>query len=259
VLVRSLYGLLDWLEERTSIAAAFWLTLLIGLGITLALLAGIAAIVDVVKEGQTQTVDEAVIRWVASNRDSTVSAVAIAVTHLGDFWPTVVVLSSGFWFMIGRRKWVSAIAIVAAVLGGFLLNIFMKDLFQRPRPLEQYNLVEPIGFSFPSGHAMISASQYIVLAYVLVRGTNPPLWRRLVQTIVAILVPLVALSRVYLGVHYPTDVLAGFLSGLLWALVIMFALELARHWRGRANPEAPPVEGASQPAPGRGEAPTPGG
>ncbi|HWG85672.1 MAG TPA: phosphatase PAP2 family protein [Deinococcales bacterium] len=240
-------ALLGWLERRTSIAAAFWGTLLGGLALVLALLAGVAAIVDVVKEGGSQDLDEAVIRWVAANRDETVTGAALAVTHVGDFWPTVVVLSSGFWFMVGRRRWLSAIAILVAVAGGFLLNVLLKELFQRPRPLAEYRLLEPLGFSFPSGHAMVSASMYAVLVYLLVRGARPATWRRALQALMALLIPAIAASRVYLGVHYPTDVAAGFLAGFSWALVILTALELARHWRGRRDPEAPPTEEATTP------------
>jgi undecaprenyl-diphosphatase len=246
VISSAVHSLLERLERRTSLSAAFWLTVLVGLLIAALLLLGVSALVDTVAEGETQTWDQAVIAWVASHRLRPVTDVTLVATHLGDFWPTAVIVSSGFWFMVGRRRYVSALALLAAVLGGFLLNTLMKDVFQRPRPLADYNLVKPIGFSFPSGHAMISASMYLVFAYVVARSLESLAWRRAVWALVGVLIAVVALSRVYLGVHYPTDVTAGFLAGSLWATVVVTALEMARQWRGRRNPEAPPTDDASR-------------
>lgn len=148
---------------------------------------------------------------------------------------TLTTLAVAIFFIL-QRKLASTIFLLASVGGGLLISSVAKEFFDRPRP----DLVPHGSFvhtaSFPSGHSMMAAVVYLTLG-VLVARTLPQ--RRLkifVLSLAAMTTILVGISRVYLGVHWPTDVLAGWLAGAGWATVCMLvARVLAR--RGEVEPE----------------------
>ena len=123
-----------------------------------------------------------------------------------------------------------AVLVVAATLGGLLVSHLLKDLYDRPRPELVPHLVPVSTASFPSGHAMLSAVVYLTLGALLARLVDA-WWVKLYVIVAALgLTGLVGLSRVYLGVHYPTDVLAGWAAGLSWAILCWLAVRyLQRH------------------------------
>lgn len=156
--------------------------------------------------------------WLASTaRDITALGSTVVLVSL-------VGLVAGFLALARHRA--AAIFVVAASLGGSGLNSLLKSVFGRHRPEEALRLVEIESLSFPSGHAMSSATIYLTLAVLLLR-----LVERRRQKVYIILAALglsffVGLSRVYLGVHYPTDVIAGWAAGVAWAQICAFAAQL---------------------------------
>jgi undecaprenyl-diphosphatase len=124
---------------------------------------------------------------------------------------------------------------LGAVLGGVALNSLLKVSFARPRPELVAPAVRVYTASFPSGHAAISAITYLTLAALLSRTTTSWRIRSYFITIGVLLTFVIGLSRVYLGVHYPTDVLAGWCVGTAWALGC-WAVMLWLQRRGRAEP-----------------------
>jgi undecaprenyl-diphosphatase len=118
-----------------------------------------------------------------------------------------------------RRQYHALGLLLGATLGGRLLNMLLKDLFGRPRPDFALRLTDVNSPSFPSGHAMDSAVIYLTLAALLARLVTPLALKLYFIGLAAILTFAVGLSRVYLGVHYPSDVLAGWTAGLAWALL----------------------------------------
>lgn len=121
------------------------------------------------------------------------------------------------WFLLVRRhRWYSLLVPVVA-LGSITLNLVLKQLYHRPRPL--LPLTSASGLSFPSGHAMISASFYGLLIYLVWTHVQRPALRYALVTGLALLILLIGLTRVYLRVHYATDVLAGFTAGAAWLVV----------------------------------------
>jgi len=121
------------------------------------------------------------------------------------------------WFLLVRRhRWHSLLVPVVS-LGSITLNLALKQFYHRPRPL--LPLVSASGLSFPSGHAMISTSFYGLLIYLCYTYVRRPVWRWLFVSGLAVLIVLIGFTRVYLRVHYATDVLAGFTAGLVWLLV----------------------------------------
>jgi len=145
------------------------------------------------------------------------------VTALGGY-PVLGLLVAGvLGHLLISRHFSAAVLVFASTTGGWLLSTVLKGAFDRPRPDLVPHLTHVSTASFPSGHAMLSAVVYLTLGAMLARLT--PRWRaKLYFVAAAILLALaVGASRVYLGVHYPTDVVAGWTAGLAWATTCWLA------------------------------------
>lgn len=142
---------------------------------------------------------------------------AVDITSLGGHAVliTLVVLIAGF-LLIDRRR-ASAALVLASSIGATLVSLGLKLLFARPRPDVVEHLVGVSTPSFPSGHALLSAAIYLTLGALLAREFPQPALRRYFLGAAVTLTVLVGLSRIYLGVHWPSDVLAGWVIGSLWA------------------------------------------
>lgn len=117
-----------------------------------------------------------------------------------------------------RRQYHGVVLLLASTIGGRFLNVFLKEVFSRQRPDLSLRLVEVTSASFPSGHAMDSATIYLTAAAVLARLVEPLALKLYFLGLAVVLSALAGVTRVYLGVHYPSDVLAGWTAGLAWAL-----------------------------------------
>jgi undecaprenyl-diphosphatase len=158
------------------------------------------------------------------------------ITALGS--PVVlvmVVLASAVWLWVRRQHHAFALLLVST-LGARLLNAFLKGLFARPRPDLELHLMPASSPSFPSGHAMDSAAIYLTIAALIAQQVQPRGQRLYLVGLAASLSFLIGISRVYLGVHYPSDVLAGWCAGLAWALMCWTA---ARHLQKKGAVEPP--------------------
>jgi undecaprenyl-diphosphatase len=125
---------------------------------------------------------------------------------------------SVIWLVV-ERKWIEPFVLGICLVGIRYENHWFKDWFERDRPMYD-RIIEISGYSFPSGHAMISIAFFGMLAYLLVQ--NYSFLRRnkkVIYSVTALFIALVGFSRVYLGVHYPTDVLGGFAAGGTWLLL----------------------------------------
>jgi membrane-associated phospholipid phosphatase len=131
-----------------------------------------------------------------------------------------------------RRRWLHVGTWLAALSGGAVLNQLLKELFARPRPSFADPWLYETSYSFPSGHAMLSLVVYGVLAYFAVLALQT--WRARTAVVfgVALLVVLIGVSRMYLGAHYFSDVLAGFAAGGLWLSTLITGMETIRRRRG---------------------------
>jgi undecaprenyl-diphosphatase len=144
--------------------------------------------------------------------------VARDITALGSVTVLSLVVIAVVGFLILQRKYDAMRFVIASVVGSVLLSTVLKMLFARERP-DVPHLVYVSSASFPSGHAMLSATVYLALGALLAAIEPKRSTRAYLLSVAMLLTFLVGLSRVYLGVHYPTDVLAGWTAGMVWAIV----------------------------------------
>jgi undecaprenyl-diphosphatase len=181
------------------------------------------ALAVAVAHGATQGFDIAVREAIHSLASVPLTRVMQFVTMFGGswfLWPLGLLTAVGL-AQSGRRRSCTLFAI--AVLGAAAVDESMKLIFHRPRPEAYFGYPSPVTYSFPSGHSFVSFCFYLTLAEIL---TVPdwPLARKLALWIcAATLVLLIGFSRVYLGVHYPTDVIAGYTGAIAWTAIVRAA------------------------------------
>jgi undecaprenyl-diphosphatase len=129
----------------------------------------------------------------------------------------LTLITSGFLALNGKQR--MALFVCGSVLSGLIAGTILKDLFVRPRPELVPRAAYASGSSFPSGHSMMSAITYLTLGALLARSHERKRLKAYFFLLAVLLTFLVGVSRVYLGVHWPTDVLAGWTAGAVWALL----------------------------------------
>jgi undecaprenyl-diphosphatase len=186
---------------------------------------------DDVREGDYRAVDDGVHAFLRTLSSPSLDEAARVVSAMGS--EVVGLLLVALVLVFGwQRRWGTVGALLLVTLGAQLLNNVLKEAFQRARPAgPMVSWIAAQQWSFPSGHAMVSAAFYAFLGYVgwqLLRGWPRLVWAGLLSTLVL----LIGLTRIYLGVHYLTDVLAGYLVGLVWTEAVI----LAGHLLSRRHP-----------------------
>ena len=156
------------------------------------------------------------------------------ITSLGGATVLILMTTAVIGFLLVDGKRAAAVVVLASVSGGTLLSAILKLVVARPRPDLVPHLVEVSSASFPSGHAMLSAVVYLTLGALLSRVEGPPRIKIYILSVAVLLTLLVGLSRVYLGVHWPTDVLAGWCAGAAWAM-LCWRVELILQRRGQVE------------------------
>jgi undecaprenyl-diphosphatase len=195
------------------------------LGVVLSVLAFVL-VAGLVIHGRIQPLDERLMLGLRVEHDASrpigpewLPGAMRDVTALGSAPVLVIFVLAVAGALAARRQYHALGLLLAASAGGILLNDVLKGLFARPRPELALRLTEVRSLSFPSGHAMQSAIIYLTLAAFLARFVQARALKVYFVGFAFLLSLLVGVSRVYLGVHYPSDVLAGWCAGLAWALV----------------------------------------
>ena len=199
--------------------------LVIGLGLCGVLFLFIRLAGEVMK-GDTQTLDVQIIRSLRSAADPALpigpawmEGVLIDVTALGSpiVLGLIVLIITGYLLL--QARYVTEVIVLLSSISGEILNETLKVFFERPRPSVVTHLRTVVTASFPSGHAMESAIIYLTLGALLMRVVEGRITKVYCMAMAMFLTLIVGVSRVFLGVHYPSDVLGGWMLGFFWAAV----------------------------------------
>lgn len=210
--------------------------LLIALSIFLVIMSLFSYIVREVLEGETLPRDQQILLFINSFASPALNTMMVLVTKLGNVITILVATVILVTLLAKRRLWPAAFLVSFSMLGSIILNIILKLLFARPRPELWPRLIDESTYSFPSGHALLTST--LALAVVLAIWRTQ--WRWYVVIASVIYVFAVGFSRLYLGVHYPTDIIAGWCVGIGWTLIVASIIGVIRWKRGlsvSSNPE----------------------
>ena len=215
-----------WLDRAqrwvSYIGARGWLPIVAVL-LAVAGLWGYLELADEVTDQETDTFDRQILEvigggyeevggfWQEAGRD---------VTAMGGSTVITLMVTAVVVFLLLNQQWKSSLFVVASVVGGLVISLVLKDLYDRPRPILFDHRSHTMTASFPSGHSANSAVAYFTMAVLMAKLVRSP-WLKAYIFFVGLLIPaLVGFSRIFLGVHWPTDVIAGWLIGLSWGLIV---------------------------------------
>lgn len=194
------------------------------------------AITADLKAGDLDDFDKSVTTFIFNYRSDFLSKIMIGITEMGSQWAylALIPIIAFLLFNIGQ-SWRLSIQATIILISTFFLNLGMKYLFGRPRPLIENHLIEVSkkSFSYPSGHTMGAVAFYGFTIYLTYRFVENIWLRWFLIAIQFVLIVLIGVSRVYLGVHYPSDVAAGFIAGFIWLAICIVALRSINLYRKR--------------------------
>jgi undecaprenyl-diphosphatase len=208
------------------------LSLLLGLAAAIATLIFFGWLADEVLEGETRQFDEVTRNAIHQLASPMVTTIMRGISFVG----STLALTIGTIIVVVRfamLKWSrEAKLFPITMVGAGLLNVTLKLAFKRPRPVPFFNLTAPETYSFPSGHSLTSACFFGALAAILTARVKSRRFRIITWVVCTLMFVLIGFSRIYLGVHHTTDVIAGFAAALIWILVVRFVeITLARRKR----------------------------
>lgn len=226
---------LSWLTSRERHEITW---LLVGLGSCILLLLFLKLASEVM-EGDTQSIDTKIVRALRKADDPAkpigppwTEGVLEDLTALGGPTVTWLVILSLTGYLLLQTKYRTALFVFVTAASGDLVNHAIKGVFSRARPTIVPHLRDAFSTSFPSGHSMESAIVYLTLAAMLMRIVEGTVTKAYCLGLALLITGLVGVSRVFLGVHYPTDVIGGWIIGLFWASLCWLA---AQHYEVRAG------------------------
>jgi undecaprenyl-diphosphatase len=234
-----------WLRSRSGAEFA----VLAGIGLAAAALLAFMALMNAVLEGETHAFDEALLQALRAPADPAdpvgpwwLEAIFRDLTALGGTTVLTLITAAVVGYLLMDRKRAAALFVLVAVGGGTLMSTLAKNMIARPRPELVAHLVDVRSLSFPSGHAMLSAVTYLTLGALLARVQPRRRLKAYLLGLAVLLTLLVGASRVYLGVHWPTDVLAGWCAGAAWA-ILCWLIALRLQQRGQIERDSTDADG----------------
>lgn len=162
---------------------------------------------------------------------------AADLTSLGGISVLSLFALAAVGFLLISRKWLSASILVLGLAGGVMLSEGLKALFERARPPIQYQAVETLNASFPSGHALLSTVFYLTLGVMLTSAFPQKRFKAYALVVAVVIAAIIGLTRIYLGAHWASDVFGGWCVGVAWAMTLwLIAHALQRLQRRRSAP-----------------------
>lgn len=223
------------LGRADTLIGAVGIFLVAGFAIALFGTLAFAELAEHVTSGTTQAFDEHALIWLGAHRNPMTDTMMLEFTALGTGTVVLVVAGIASLFLALNKHKYSALLLGVATAGGLALNMVLKIGFHRPRPEVIVWGTQAFSSSFPSGHAMSAAIVYSTVAYLAAR-LQKHIWSRIVTMLAAFaMIVMICISRLYLGVHYPSDVAAGVIIGLAWAGFCMATLEGIQRFAKRGN------------------------
>ena len=170
-------------------------------------------------EQEAFSLDSSLLLWIHQFANPQLDSLMLFITALGDPGMVITVFISTIAWLGMKRRYTDVIRFIIACVGGVLLNQVMKLFFAKPRPELWMRLISEHSFSFPSGHAVGSMVVYGFIAYILAREFS--IYQRYIYAVASTIIIAIGFSRLYLGVHYPTDIIAGYGVGILWLITCL--------------------------------------
>src|SRR5690606_15339646 len=180
------------------------------------------------EEHKVSFYDQQILIGVASLRRDALNGAAVDLTALGSLSVLTVFTIFGLLLLIFRKNLRGAAFLFSGAVGSGLLSSFMKNYFSRARPTEVSQLVEVSSYSYPSGHSLAASSFYLLVSFLLFTLFKQPRQRIWIFIVFISLIIIIGFSRVYLGVHYRSDVVGGMLLGSAWTFFLA-ALTYGNH------------------------------
>lgn len=206
---------------------------------------GFLAIADEVSENEIEAFDTFVLMLLRNPADISdplgpawFEETMAEITAVGGYPVLVVLVGVVIGYLLVVHRYGPALFVLASILSGTAVSQLLKTLYDRPRPDLVEHLVNTHTASFPSGHATMSTVVYLTLASLIVRLVDDTPVRAYVVCVAVALALAIGVSRVYLGVHWPSDVIAGWALGVAWASLSWLVVSALRGWR-RANATGP--------------------
>jgi len=226
--------LLKFLQARLSPEGFLGLYLTLGvIAVIVATWIFIAIAEDVVTGDPLVVVDARFSNWLHEHAVQPLTKLMLLVSMVhAPLGITIMTLAVSVWLWQRRlHYWV--LRIMLSVFGGMLLNVILKHIFRRPRPHFANPIVTLTSYGFPSGHTMMATVFYGSLCALVVSRTHGLRWRAVAILAAAFMIALVGFSRIYLGVHYLSDVLGAIAEGLAWLALVLTSVEILRRRRKR--------------------------
>jgi undecaprenyl-diphosphatase len=211
--------------HANSFYATVGIVLVAGVVIAILGIIGFAMLGEWVKEGGTQATDVAILQWMRAQHTPTLTRLMTEVTYLGTGTVVLVIVGVSAMFLWHTEHKLSARMLLFAVAGSIVLNNALKLVFQRDRPSVFSWETHAVSLSFPSGHAMSATVCYGTVAYLVMRLQKHRISRVLTGLAAVTIILMICATRLYLGVHYPTDVIGGIICGIAWSAFCMAVLE----------------------------------
>ena len=226
------WRLVSWVHARLSPKGVLGLSLTLGALLLISAMWLFGALLeDILIQHLLVGMDRQVAQWLHAHATPCVTTAMLTISALGSGRAVTVIALGLALVLVWHRAWERLLVVVLTVPGGAGLNTLLKHAFRRARPLFDDPLLVLTTYSFPSGHAMAVTVLYGLLAVYAVRHLSQRRSRMLVASVAGVLIVLVGFSRLYLGVHYLSDVLGGIAAGVVWLTLCLTAVETVRRQR----------------------------
>lgn len=202
-----------------------------GIGILAIFILIFILVADEMEKKKLVKFDDSVSSILSSHISPVLTQTMEMITFFGSGWWLIIGALAGTVILFMLKKWSLGIFLIFSSCAGILFNILLKNIFQRQRP-DLHRLISANGYSFPSGHSMGSMILYGAVAYIIIHYAHLRIWKIVGTVLMALFILLIGISRIYLGVHFPSDIVGGYAAGGAWLVICILSF---RYYEDRKN------------------------